>query len=161
MFVVQIIILFFSYRTMREQNSSYYYEKTQSISSSFYSQISSFRTIALKFSNTNGTSIKKFANADLDAPEKVALGVSEELSHYSFSVPLAHSVGIYYKNQEVFLNESFYYRLENFCSNFPMAIPQYIKKFIPYLRNPSRANTKWFRRFLLVKLLRQRCAITR
>lgn len=140
MFILQIFIFYSSYHTLNTQNSQYYYQKTQNLSSSFYSQLSAFRTIALKISNTNSTSIRRYANPN--APDYTAISASEELSNYLVSVPLAQELGIYYIDRKVFLDTSFYYKLENFCVSFSNNNPAVYQKIHSLFTEPFDGKYK-------------------
>ncbi len=116
MLIVQVFIFYSSYQTMRTQNNQYYSLRTQNLSSSFYSQLAAFREIALEISSSTPSSVKKCASPD--APDYLKIEVSEELANYMAGVPLAENIGIYYKEQQILVDDAFYYRLGNFCQSF-------------------------------------------
>lgn len=118
MLIVQILLFFSSYKALNEQNSRYYYLRSQSLSSRFYSQLTGFREITVKMSgNAYKGSSKKFLTMR-DNYTSMMLQVSEELSQIQFGLPLAQEVGIYYPERNIVLNEKWYYTFDNFCNSF-------------------------------------------
>ena len=118
MLIVQILLFFSSYKALNEQNSRYYYLRSQSLSSRFYSQLTGFREITVKMSgNAYKGSTKKFLTVR-DNYTSMMLQVSEELSQIQFGLPLAQEVGIYYPDRNMVLNEKWYYTFDNFCNSF-------------------------------------------
>ena len=116
MLVIQIAIFYSSYHTLNTQNAQHYNMKTQDLSARFYSQLSTFRTTALKISTASPSDIKKCAN--LQVPANTFINASEELDSYLVSVPLAQNIGVYYINRQIFLDNAHYYKLNNFCTRF-------------------------------------------
>ena len=116
MLIVQLAIVYSSYHTLSRQNSQYYYLETQNLSGRFYSQLSVFRTTALKISTAYPSDIKKCLNPD--SPSSAFLNASKELSSYLVSTPLAQNIGVYFIEQQIFLDDAYYYKLDNFCSRF-------------------------------------------
>ena len=118
MLIVQILLFFSSYKALNEQNSRYYYLRSQNLSSRFYSQLTGFREITVKMSgNAYKGSTKKFLTVR-DNYTSMMLQVSEELSQIQFGLPLAQEVGIYYPDRNMVLNEKWYYTFDNFCNSF-------------------------------------------
>ena len=118
MLIVQILLFFSSYKALNEQNSRYYYLRSQNLSSRFYSQLTGFREITVKMSgNAYKGSTKKFLTVR-DNYTSLMLQVSEELSQIQFGLPLAQEVGVYYPDRNMVLNEKWYYTFDNFCNSF-------------------------------------------
>lgn len=136
MIFIQVFTLYSSYHELSSQNDIYCFTETQNLSSRIMAQISAFRTIALKINATSPTQIKEFFNPN--TPENILLDVSKELSSYSISVPAARHFGLYYADRELFINESFYYKLDNFCTAFAMGDPDTYNKVYSLFTQPSQ-----------------------
>ena len=123
MLIVQILLFFSSYKALNEQNSRYYYLRSQNLSSRFYSQLTGFREITVKMSgNAYKGSTKKFLTVR-DNYTSMMLQVSEELSQIQFGLPLAQEVGIYYPDRNMVLNENGITPLITSATLFPTETP--------------------------------------
>jgi AraC-type DNA-binding domain-containing proteins len=133
MIVVQVLILQSSYSALNSKNDSFYLSEGQKLSSMLSSQMTDYRTVALKISNTNQTNIKKYFDSD---DPNVALAASEELANYLRCVPLAKHLGLYYINKQTFLDDQYYYRLDNFCNSFSNGSSEVYQKIHSLFTDP-------------------------
>ena len=140
MLIMQILLFSTSYRTLNSQNDQYYYLKTQSLSSRFYAQLTSFQEIAMKISSDSEISAKKLASSSI-FPQDM-LQISKELKAISFTAPLAQSMGIYYPEQRIFLDSEYYYTLESFCDSFSNGNPDVREKMQIFFTNPMDGECK-------------------
>ncbi|MDD6175647.1 MAG: helix-turn-helix transcriptional regulator [Firmicutes bacterium] len=151
MILIQVFVLRSSYQKLNTQNDAYCVAETRNLSSRMSSQISAFRTTALKISNTNQTNIKRYLSPN--APDGTARLASEELSNYLLSVPMAKHIGIYYVDRQIFLNDEYYYLLENFCSSFSKGDPDVYERVYSLFTEPFEG------RYRMISSMRSRSSV--